>query len=76
MLLFKHGNTSCKYTSYPIISKKKKPVFIGPKSIAYRESGRRQTTISLEECGILKQRYGLSIQAWIRRAAELEIISD
>ena len=50
--------------------------FIVPKSAAYRELGRRRTAISLEEFGILKQRYGLSIHAWIRRAAELEIISD
>lgn len=46
-----------------------------PASRVYAELGRRRTTLSLEELAVLKRRYGLSIQGWIFRACDLEIIT-
>ncbi len=46
-----------------------------PADLAFHELGRRRTSISLAELGLLKRRYGLSIQGWIYRATDLEIIT-
>lgn len=48
--------------------------FIVPSSVALRELGERRRSLSLEELFVLKRKYGLSIQAWIRRAFDLGII--
>ncbi len=47
-----------------------------PEGVARRELGARRRNLSIEELGVLKLKYGLSMQAWIRRALDLEIISE
>lgn len=47
-----------------------------PARVARRELGDKRRHLSFAELGVLKQKYGLSMQAWIRRAKDLEIISD
>ncbi|HUW83244.1 MAG TPA: XRE family transcriptional regulator [Phycisphaerae bacterium] len=49
--------------------------FIVPAHIAYRELGKRRRTLTLGELAILKQKHGLSMQAWARRAFDLGIIT-
>lgn len=49
--------------------------FLVPAQVAERELGGRRRTLGLYELLILKHRYGLSMNAWIRRAQELGIIS-
>ena len=49
--------------------------FIVPREVAFREIGRTRRNLTLAELGLLKRKYGLSIQAWIKRAFDLEIIS-
>ena len=44
--------------------------------MARRELGERRRHLSFEELGLLKCRYGLSMQAWVHRARELDIIDD
>ncbi len=50
--------------------------FLVPAEAARRELGVRRRNLSIDELGLLKQRWGLSMQGWIRRARDLEIISD
>ena len=50
--------------------------FLVPPEAARRELGTRRRGLDLTELGLLKQRWGLSMQAWIRRARDLEIIGD
>jgi Zn-dependent peptidase ImmA (M78 family)/transcriptional regulator with XRE-family HTH domain len=45
-----------------------------PQSAAVQELGARRRDLSLPELGLLKQRWGLSMQAWARRAFDLGII--
>jgi Zn-dependent peptidase ImmA (M78 family)/DNA-binding XRE family transcriptional regulator len=47
-----------------------------PATAAYRELGHKRHSISLAELGTLKRRYGLSVQGWIFRARDLEIITE
>lgn len=47
-----------------------------PGNIAKQELGEKRRHLSFAELGVLKQKYGLSMQAWIRRARDLEIISE
>lgn len=49
---------------------------IVPAEVAYRELGRKRRSITFEELGALKRRYGLSIQGWIVRARDLDIITE
>ncbi len=49
--------------------------FIVPARVAHRELGAKRRRLDLQELKGLKARYGLSIQAWVRRAADLEIIT-
>lgn len=49
--------------------------FLVPADRAKYELGARRTNIDWDELKILKRKYGLSIAAWIHRAAELEIIT-
>jgi Zn-dependent peptidase ImmA (M78 family) len=49
--------------------------FLVPSSVVRRELGSDRSSLSLEELHILKHKYGLSMQAWIYRAQDLEIIS-
>ncbi len=46
-----------------------------PADCARRELGTRRTSLSWDELGILKRRYGLSMSAWIMRARDLNIIT-
>ena len=46
-----------------------------PADVARRELGKKRESILLAELGALKRRFGLSIQGWIFRAKDLEIIS-
>jgi len=50
--------------------------FIVPPQVARRELGTRRRQLALAELGPLKQKYGLSMQAWARRALDLNIIDD
>jgi transcriptional regulator with XRE-family HTH domain len=50
--------------------------FLVPAQAARFELGSRRTTLELNELFSLKQKYGLSMQAWIFRARDLEIISE
>jgi Zn-dependent peptidase ImmA (M78 family)/DNA-binding XRE family transcriptional regulator len=46
-----------------------------PPEAAYRDLGRHRQHLNRDELALLKQKYGLSMQAWLRRAKDLEIIS-
>lgn len=47
-----------------------------PREIAFKELGKSRNKLYVQELGVLKQQYGISIQAIIYRAKELGIISD
>lgn len=49
--------------------------FLAPQPCLKREVGERRTSVRIEELLILKQRFGMSIQALLRRMSDLEIIS-
>lgn len=48
--------------------------FLVPASTARRELGERRRHLDLRELAVLKEKHGLSMQAWIYRAADLGII--
>ena len=50
--------------------------FLVPGEAARQELGTHRRSLNMEELGLLKQRWGISMQAWIRRARDLEVISD
>ena len=50
--------------------------FLVPGEAARQELGTHRRGLTPEELGLLKQRWGISMQAWIRRARDLEIISS
>ena len=47
---------------------------LAPAPAVRRELGPRRTRLDLGELGLLKREWGLSMQAWIRRAADLGVI--
>jgi Zn-dependent peptidase ImmA (M78 family)/DNA-binding XRE family transcriptional regulator len=49
--------------------------FLVPAPMVKMELGERRSFVSVEELYLLKHKYGLSIQAWIRRGQDLGIIS-
>lgn len=49
--------------------------FLAPAPVVRMELGENRSFVSVEELYLLKHKYGLSIQAWIRRGRDLEIIS-
>ncbi|MEW6458656.1 MAG: XRE family transcriptional regulator [Bacillota bacterium] len=49
--------------------------FLVPAATARRELGHKRRTLSVYELGLLKRKYGLSMQAWIYRAKDLGILS-
>jgi Zn-dependent peptidase ImmA (M78 family) len=49
--------------------------FLAPQTSLQREIGDRRTSIRIEELLILKQRFGMSMQALLRRMLDLEIIT-
>ena len=50
--------------------------FLVPRESALRELGRKRRNLSMDELGLLKERWGLSMQAWVRRAYDLEVIDQ
>jgi len=48
--------------------------FLVPAEVARRELGEFRTDIAISEFALLKRKYGLSMQAWIRRSKELGIL--
>lgn len=50
--------------------------FIFPESAVFAELGRNRTELSLAELRSIKLRYGISIQGIVRRAHDLEVISE
>lgn len=50
--------------------------FLVPAATARRELGSKRRHLDLRELALLKRKHGLSMQAWILRAADLEIIDQ
>ena len=50
--------------------------FLVPRRVACRELGEKRRHIDLHELGLLKRKYGLSMQAWARRARDVDIIDE
>ncbi len=50
--------------------------FLVPADVARRELGEKRRHLDFAELAILKRKHGLSMQAWIFRAADLEIIDQ
>ncbi len=49
--------------------------FLVPPGVAKRELGDHRRRVTFQELALLKQKHGLSMQAWMRRALDLGIIS-
>lgn len=49
--------------------------FLVPSEAARHELGTHRRRLAPDELGLLKQRWGLSMQGWVRRAYDLDIIS-
>jgi Zn-dependent peptidase ImmA (M78 family) len=49
--------------------------FLAPRASLQREVGDRRTSVRIEELLILKQRFGMSMQALLKRMSDLEIIT-
>jgi Zn-dependent peptidase ImmA (M78 family)/transcriptional regulator with XRE-family HTH domain len=49
--------------------------FLAPRASLQREVGARRTSVRIEELLILKQRFGMSMQALLKRMSDLEIIT-
>lgn len=50
--------------------------FLVPKKAALEKLGKRRSNLNMDELRMLKQEYGMSIQAWVRRAYDLGIIDE
>ncbi|TYP57439.1 helix-turn-helix domain-containing protein [Thermosediminibacter litoriperuensis] len=50
--------------------------FLVPEKMVIQELGRKRHSLDLYELHLLKHKYGLSVQGWIYRAKDLNIISD
>lgn len=49
--------------------------FLVPDEAAYKELGRSRSRIEFDELLLLKHKYGMSMQAWLRRAKDLGIVT-
>ena len=49
--------------------------FLVPDEVVYKELGQSRSRIEFDELLLLKHKYGMSMQAWLRRARDLGIIS-
>lgn len=49
--------------------------FLVPKAMAFMELGEQRNTLDLNELQVLKQKYGMSMAAWIFRATDLGILA-
>jgi len=50
--------------------------FLVPSKIAYEQLGPKRRSLSIGELRLLKRKYGMSMQAWVRRAFDLGIIDE
>ncbi len=50
--------------------------FLVPAETARRELGERRSNLDFSELYLLKHKYGLSMQAWVSRARDLDIIAE
>lgn len=50
--------------------------FLAPADAVYRELGKKRSNLDLSELVLLKKKYGMSMQQWIYRAKNLDIISE
>ncbi|HEY7341335.1 MAG TPA: XRE family transcriptional regulator [Ktedonobacterales bacterium] len=50
--------------------------FLVPAEVARRELGTRRRHLDFDEIGLLKERHGLSMQAWARRALDVGIVDE
>lgn len=50
--------------------------FLAPAEAVYRELGKKRHNLDLVELDMLKKKYGMSMQQWIYRAKDLDIISE
>ena len=50
--------------------------FLAPAQMVYREIGTKRDTIFREELLLLKKRFGMSVQALVRRLLDLNVISE
>jgi Zn-dependent peptidase ImmA (M78 family)/DNA-binding XRE family transcriptional regulator len=50
--------------------------FLVPAETAQRELGEHRSNLDFNELYLLKQKYGLSMQAWVSRARDLDIIDE
>ena len=50
--------------------------FLVPAKVAYEELGPQRRSLSIGELRLLKRKYGMSMQAWVRRARDLGIIDE
>ncbi|MFY4730127.1 helix-turn-helix domain-containing protein [Nitrospira sp. BLG_2] len=50
--------------------------FLAPAQVVYREIGTKRDTILSEELLLFKKRFGMSVQALVRRLFDLDIISE
>lgn len=50
--------------------------FLAPSPAVRREIGESRHALSIAEVGLLKARWGLSMQAWFRRARDLNVIGN
>lgn len=49
--------------------------FLAPKPSVFQELGKNRHRLDIYELHLLKHKYGMSMQAWIHRAQDLEILS-
>jgi len=50
--------------------------FLVPHAVVIRELGDRRRSLSFHELALLKEKHGLSMQAWIHRARDLGVIDE
>jgi Zn-dependent peptidase ImmA (M78 family)/DNA-binding XRE family transcriptional regulator len=50
--------------------------FLAPAEAVYRELGKKRHNLDLLELDMLKKKYGMSMQQWIYRAKDLDIITE
>ncbi len=50
--------------------------FLVPRNVAENELGKRRSHLSLRELSLLKDKYGISMQAWVRRGKDVGIIAE
>lgn len=50
--------------------------FLAPADAVRQEVGAKRSSVSLGELTLLKRRYGMSIQAWIHRLRDLDVITE